>query len=388
MRRTNLQSFFKTVVLGMCLVLGQGISAQPSAPAAVPERFLDQARPAGDGVRLVVFNPIVYNLKGLVALREKGILSVPSLTVVGVFHASQKEDFELSRKFVAENHLDWIKFHTVTAPISEAEVFIKNACTPDVEAILKQADGVIFFGGSDIPAALFGQKTNLLSEVEDPFRNYLELSAIFQLLGGSQAPSAKGLLEARPGFPILGICLGFQSLNVGTGGSLQQDIWSGTYGKKTVEDVIALGPEQWHNNPYKRLYPMDKLMPYNFHTLLLKPKGKFTEVMGFKATDHPRVLSSHHQSLAKLGRGWNTIATSRDGKVVEGIEHRRYPNVLGIQFHTEHPMLWDTEPRFRQKPGDPLTSYNAILAGTPTSLEFNKGIWTWFGARLVESRRH
>ncbi len=378
MRRPLLSNLVKALALGW--LLGLSLLAQ------APERFLDQSRPAGDGVRLVVFNPIVYNLKGLVALREKGILAVPGLRVVGVFHARQKEDFEISRKFVADNHLDWIQFHTVVAPISEAEVYQRNACTPDIEAILKQADGVIFFGGSDIPAALFGQKTNLLSEVEDPFRNYLELSAIFQLLGGSQAPAAKGLLEARPGFPILGICLGFQSLNVGTGGSLQQDIWSGTYRKQSVEDVIALGPEQWHNNPYKRLYPMDKLMPYNFHTLLLKPKGKFTEAMGFKSTDHPRVLSSHHQSLAKLGRGWKTIATSRDGKVVEGIEHTRYPNVLGIQFHTEHPMLWDTEPRFRQKPGDPLTSYNAILAGTPTSLEFNKGIWTWFGKCLVASR--
>ncbi len=378
MRRPLLSNLVKALALG--LMLGLSLLAQ------APERFLDQPRPAGDGVRLVVFNPIVYNLKGLVALREKGILAVPGLRVVGVFHARQREDFELSRKFVADNHLDWIQFHTVVAPISEAEVYQRNACTPDIEAILKQADGVIFFGGSDIPAALFGQKTNLLSEVEDPFRNYLELSAIFQLLGGSQAPAAKGLLETRPGFPILGICLGFQSLNVGTGGSLQQDIWSGTYRKQSVEDVIALGPEQWHNNPYKRLYPMDKLMPYNFHTLLLKPKGKFTEAMGFKSTDHPRVLSSHHQSLAKLGRGWKTIATSRDGKVVEGIEHTRYPNVLGIQFHTEHPMLWDTEPRFRQKPGDPLTSYNAILAGTPTSLEFNKGIWTWFGKCLVASR--
>ena len=378
MRRPLLSNLVKALALG--LMLGLSLLAQ------APERFLDQPRPAGDGVRLVVFNPIVYNLKGLVALREKGILAVPGLRVVGVFHARQREDFELSRKFVADNHLDWIQFHTVVAPISEAEVYQRNACTPDIEAILKQADGVIFFGGSDIPAALFGQKTNLLSEVEDPFRNYLELSAIFQLLGGSQAPAAKGLLETRPGFPILGICLGFQSLNVGTGGSLQQDIWSGTYRMQSVEDVIALGPVQCHNNPYKRLYPMDKLMPYNFHTLLLKPKGKFTEAMGFKSTDHPRVLSSHHQSLAKLGRGWKTIATSRDGKVVEGIEHTRYPNVLGIQFHTEHPMLWDTEPRFRQKPGDPLTSYNAILAGTPTSLEFNKGIWTWFGKCLVASR--
>jgi hypothetical protein len=48
--------------------------------------------------------------------------------------------------------------------------------------------------------------------------------------------------------------------------------------------------------------------------------------------------------------------------------------------------LWNTEPRFRQKPGDPLTSYNAILAGTPPSLEFNKAIWKWFGQKLQQSR--
>jgi hypothetical protein len=33
-----------------------------------------------------------------------------------------------------------------------------------------------------------------------------------------------------------------------------------------------------------------------------------------------------------------------------------------------------------------LTSYRAILEGTPPSLEFNKAIWKWFASRLVESR--
>ena len=378
MSRRRFLNHLKHLVI--CLAVGLALFAQPL------DRFLDQPRPAGDGVRLVIFNPIVHNLRGLVALREKGILVVPGLTVIGVFHVRQQEDFEAARKFVQANRLDWIKFHAVSAEISEPEIFRKNACTPEVETILKKADGIIFFGGSDIPATVFHPKTSLLTEVEDPFRNYLELSTIFQLLGGSQAPDSHALLDARPGFPILGICLGFQSLNVATGGSLIQDIWSEIYGKSTIEDAIALGPEQWHSNPYRRLSPLDKVMAYNFHSLQLKGKGKF-QAMDFKPTDHPRVLSSHHQALGELGSGWVSIATSRDGKVVEAIEHQRFPNVLGIQFHIEHPQLWDTEPRFRQKPGEPLTSYHAILAGSPPSLAFNRAIWTWFGDRLQESRK-
>lgn len=374
----TLGPFLKRLFLFLALCLP--LSAQAL------ERFLDGPRPAGDGPRLVVFNPTVYNIRCLATLRGNGILDVSGLTVIGVYHVRQKEDFEASRAFIREHHLDWFRFHAISAEITEPVLFRKNACTPEFEAIVQKSDGVIFFGGSDIPPSIFHQKTNLLSEVEDPFRNYLELSAIFHLLGGSQNPGSTPLLAARPAFPVLGICLGFQSLNVGTGGTLIQDIWAGIYKKDNVEDVIALGPEQWHDNPYRRLHPLDHLMAYNFHSLQLKGKGKFVQVMGFKSTDHPRVLSSHHQALGSLGRGWIPIATSRDGKVVEAIEHQRFPNVLGVQFHPEHMLLFDTEARFRQKPDDTPTSYQAILAGTPPSLAFNKAIWTWFGARLTESR--
>lgn len=369
--------FLKAMALGLALCL--------SLQAQAPDRFLDQPRPAGDGVRLVVFNPTTHNIKGIAALRAKGILDVPDLTVIGVYHVKQKDDFKDSRQLVREKGLDWFKFHAVSGDLSESTLFKKNACTPEFETILKNADGVIFFGGPDIPSSIFHRKTNLLVEITDPYRHYLELSAIFHFLGGAQDKKSQALLDSRPKFPILGICLGFQSLNVGTGGTLTQDIWSEIYKKAYVEDVIALGAEQWHNNPYQRLYPQDNLMAYNFHTLNLRGKGKLAKELGFKTSDHPKVLSSHHQAIGLLGKGWVTIATSRDGKVIEAIEHKKFPNVLGIQFHPEHPMLWDTEPRFRQKPGDPLTSYNAILAGTPGSLEFNMAIWKWFGEKLKAS---
>lgn len=371
--------FLKAVVFGLacCLALW----------AQAPDRFLDQPRSSDSGIRLVVFNPTVFNIRGLAALRDKGILAVPGLTVIGVYHVKQKDSFEDSKRFVREQGLGWFKFHAVSGGLSEATLFKRNACTPEFEAMLKAADGVVFFGGPDIPSSIFHRKTHLLTEITDPYRHYLELSAIFHFLGGAQDETSHALLDSRPQFPMLGICLGFQSLNVGTGGTLTQDIWSEIYKKAYVEDAIALGAEQWHNNPYSRLYPQDNLMAYNFHTLNLLGKGKLARELGFKTTDHPRVLSSHHQALGQLGKGWTASATSRDGKVIEAIEHKKFPNVLGIQFHIEHPMLWDTEPRFRQKPGDPLTSYNAILAGTPGSLEFNKAIWKWFGEKLEASHR-
>lgn len=354
-------------------------------PAQAPDRYLDQIAASDTNVRLVVFNPEPSNVRALEALRKNLIIDIPNLTVIGVYHVKQTGKFDESRKYVQENNLGWFKFHEVSAEISEPAVFRKNACTPEFEAIVQKADGVIFFGGPDIPPSVFGKKTNLLTEITDPYRHYLELSAVFHFLGGAQDGGFQALLDSRPRFPFLGICLGFQTLNVGTGGTLIQDIWAEVYGKTTVEDAIALGPEQWHTNPYRLLYPLDKLMGYNFHTLQFGDKSQFVTAMGFKTGDHPRILSSHHQAVETLGKDLVAVATSRDGKIIEAIEHKKFPNVLGVQFHPEHPMLWNTEPRFRQKPGDSLTSYNAILTGTPPSLEFNKAIWKWFAARLVES---
>lgn len=58
---------------------------------------------------------------------------------------------------------------------------------------------------------------------------------------------------------MLGICLGSQTLNVGTGGTLFKDVWSEIYGKKYLEGVIQIGRENLHKNPFARLYPEEKL---------------------------------------------------------------------------------------------------------------------------------
>jgi putative glutamine amidotransferase len=368
------------VIFVLCLVaFGQGASA------GAQERFFDTAPAEHPGeTRLTVFYPSVGTLRAVSALKKLGFLDAPGLIVVGVYHVGEATRYDEARKYAADNGMDWVRFHPVSNAISEADLFRRNACTPEFTKIFAGSDGIIFFGGPDIPPSIFGEKTSLLTEIEDPVRHHFELSAIFHLLGGRQDPSFRALLEARPGFPILGICLGCQSLNVGTGGTLVQDIWSEVYGKDDVEDVLALDPQQWHNNPYARLYPQEKLINYNFHRIRLDEKSPFCMAMGFKATDQPRILSSHHQALETMGLGFRPVAVSMDGKVVEAVVNEWFPNVLGVQFHPEHPGLWESEPTRRQAPGDAPFSFRALLEGTPPSFEFNRAIWLWLSRKLAD----
>ncbi len=356
------------------------------SPAQTADRFLDTAADDHPGVRLIIFHPEPYNIRSLQALRDNGFLDVPDLTVVGVYHTGQRSTFSSSKQYVQSNGLDWFKFHAVEAEVSEPVLYRRNNCSSEYEKIFEKADGIIFFGGPDLPPPIYGEKTNLLTEITDPVRHFFEASAVFHLLGGLQDEAFPALLDSRPELPLLAICLGMQTLNVGAGGTLVQDVWSETYGAAVVEDAISLGPEQWHNNPYRKLFPLERLMGPNFHSLQLGSRSVFCRDMGFGAEDHPRILSSHHQAVEKLGKGLVPTATSRDGKVIEAVEHKTYPHVLGVQFHPEHLQLWDAEPRFRLKPGDPPTSYRAILEGSPPSLEFHKKLWGWFADKLAESR--
>lgn len=374
--------WFGAGVLLLSAVLAVPAAAQSGPPPV--DRYLDQAGAGGKEIRIAAFNPVVYNIRCLAELRRQGLLDVPGLTVVGIYHVRQTGDFAESRRYVKEHGLDWFKFHVVTAEVTEDGLFRDNALRREIAAIVNGTDGAVFFGGPDIPPSIYGVKTGLMTEIDDPFRHYLEVSAVFHMLGGSQNQALKPLLAARPNFPVLGICLGFQTINVGTGGTLVQDIWSEIYGCRTVEEAIALGPEQWHNNPYVKLNSLDNKSHYNFHSLELKPDSLFCRQLGYRTSDHPRILSSHHQAVGRLGSGLKVMAVSRDGRIIESVGHTAFPNVLGVQFHPEHYLLWDDQPQFRIKPGEPLTSYKTILDSAPPSLKFNQDIWRWLSGRIRE----
>ncbi len=349
------------------------------------ERFFDTAEITSKDVRLAILHPTVGTIRTLMELRKQGLMTVENLTVIGVYHVKERTNYKGSIAFVKRKKLDWIKFHKLSGKLSKDSLFQKNPCSTEFEIIFKKSDGIIFFGGEDIPPHIFKEKTSLLTHISTPYRHFLELSFIFHLLGGSQDYNFKALLESSPKFPVLGICLGAQSLNVGTGGTLVQDIWSEKYGKKYLEDVIALKKENWHTNPYARLYPEKRLIGNDMHPIKLMEKGIFCQILGFKKEDTPYILSSHHQAVLKRGKGIIIAATTLDGKVVEAIEHEKYPHMLGVQFHPESSLLWDAEKKFRFTLQDEEEkSLRSILDNNPPSFAFHKKIWAWLSQKLKE----
>jgi putative glutamine amidotransferase len=354
-----------------------------------PERFFDTAELSHKEVRLCVFYPSIGSIKALLALRKNAFIDIKELVVIGVYHEKELTNYQESIKFVKANNLDWFKFHQLSAELKPDLLFKENSCTQEFETIFKKSDGIIFFGGPDIPPSLYKKKTSLLTEITDPYRHFLELSFIYHLLGGFQDEKFKGFLESRPQLPVLGICLGSQSLNVGTGGTLIQDIWSEKYGKIYFEDVVDLGRDNWHTNPHFRLHPEEKLFPDNMHPIKLEEKSTFCTAMGFSSADKPYILSAHHQEVDTLGKGFRIAATSLDGRVVEAIEHKIFPNVLGIQFHPEFPVLWDSEAKFKVAPEDKeSTSLRTILENNAPSFEFHRKIWFWFSQKLIENNKN
>jgi putative glutamine amidotransferase len=365
--------------------------------SAIPHGILSlsghpvSGRPLPDKKELVtiaVLYPSVGTIEDLLMLRKERLIDIPDLAVIGVYHEQEKTDYSEAKQYVKANRLDWFSFYPISAPLLADALFRKNACSEEFEKIFERVDGVIFFGGPDIPPSLYREKTSLLTEVTDPYRHFLEISLIFHLLGGYQDEFFTPLLEQCPRFPIFGICLGCQSLAVGTGGALTQDIWSEIYGKSAVEDVIALGKENWHTSPYARLLPRKDLFRYAFHAIKLEAGSKLLRDTGLAEKDTPTILSAHHQQIKKMGKGFHLAASSLDGKVIEAIEHDRFPNVLGVQFHPEMSILYDRDYRIFMSPQDKeAVSLRSRLEPDPTSWAFHRRLWSWVSRAWVESHR-
>ncbi|MGB2906888.1 MAG: gamma-glutamyl-gamma-aminobutyrate hydrolase family protein [Candidatus Aminicenantaceae bacterium] len=350
-------------------------------------RHFDTAPARAEGIRLAILYPSTGSLNALRTLREKGLFSPDELEVVGVFHEAERTEYDRSIAMVEDESLDWIRFHRLSGELNRDNLFGNHGLSGEFRDIFEKSDGIIFFGGADIPPYLYGEETSLLTGIRTPYRHFLELSFMFHLLGGFQDKDFTPFLASAPEFPVLGICLGEQTLNVGTGGTMVQDVAAEIYGARSQEEVIALGRESWHTNPYARLFPEKRLFSYNLHPIRLLPESLFIQELGFSPQDTPFIMSAHHQAVEKLGRGLYPIATSLDGKVVEAIAHKDFPHVLGIQFHPEFPVLWDPEARFKMTPED-TSEFSAfsILQDNPPSKEFHRKLWAWFTARLEGSR--
>jgi len=160
--------------------------------------------------------------------------------------------------------------------------------------------GLLMTGGADIDPARYGRPNQGSINLE-PDRDALEAEAY-------AAASARGV-------PILGICRGFQAINVFRGGTLLQDV-DGHVGAS------------WGHGPATE------------HALRLVPGSRLARILsptrpGAAAT----VNSYHHQAIRAtdlapglLPSAW---AASPEGDLVEGFEATDSRFLLGVQCHPE-----------------------------------------------------
>jgi putative glutamine amidotransferase len=120
-----------------------------------PERFFDNAEPFSDEVRLAILYPSSGSIRAMSELREQGLISLENLTVIGVYHENERTDYQRSIEFVRNNNLRWFKFHKISGELNKDNLFLQNSCSEEFEKIFNKSDGIVFFGGEDIPTATF-----------------------------------------------------------------------------------------------------------------------------------------------------------------------------------------------------------------------------------------
>ena len=166
---------------------------------------------------------------------------------------------------------------------------------------LAEMDGLLLSGGADLVSARYGQPDRGSREIE-PGRDALE----------SEAWAAS---QAR-GVPVVGLCRGFQAVNVFSGGTLLQHV-DGHEGASWGHGAARTHPVRVA--PGTRLARI--LFPTNARGGVLK------------------VNSYHHQAVraADLAPGLvaNAWAGSPAGDLVEGLEAADGRFVIGVQSHPE-----------------------------------------------------
>jgi putative glutamine amidotransferase len=333
---------------------------------------------------LVLTHPTVHNLKTFINLFEKDLVDLADYQIAGVYYEQERYDYTRTATFldtVTNLPVD-IHLHAVDDSLNASSLYEKNLLTDDFRKIFKLSNGIIFFGGPDLPPSTYGEKTNLLTSIYDPQRHYFELSFLFHLLGGKQNGDYQSLLSNDKDYLIYGFCLGMQSMNVATGGTLIQDIPSELYNLQYAEEVLGQDRNKIHRNYHRVLSIDDELLSGNFHQIHFVTDSYLKSFS--KEQILPAVYSNHHQAIKTLGQGFEKIATSLDEKVPEAIQHKKFLNVKGVQFHPEARLLYNQSIEFKLTPEDNDSTTGVEILEEASSKEFHEKFWEDFSKRLNE----
>lgn len=169
-----------------------------------------------------------------------------------------------------------------------------------LDAILGHLDGIIFSGGADISPHYYNESPLHGLGAVQPYRDAFE----FALLGHC--------LDYYT-FPILGICRGFQLLNIYHGGSLYQ----------SLERKKPQGIKHWLIDSYPLEHPA--------HEVIIERESRLCSLLH---KTHLKVNSLHHQGVKTIGQHLKAMGHAPDG-IIEVLEREGDRFVLGAQWHPE-----------------------------------------------------
>lgn len=296
-----------------------------------------QSQVRGTERTLILVHPTVSNIQRFQVLLEEGVFPLPTdYRILGLAHQQESYDYQQSVAYLQQHPGSYpMEIKLLDCTLDTSSIYnLPHPCSGVFEEFFSLANGIIFLGGHDLLPIVYQTPQDLLCQPEDPYRSIWESSFIFHLLGNNRYPQHTAWMARKPEFVILGICLGMQTLNAATGGTLYQDIPARIYGLETLESVRALPPDQMHRNYHRDQHMDTRLSYYHPHRIRFTGDNRISAMAG-NATQHPVVMSSHHQAIQLLSSGWEILATSMDGQVIEAIGHQRYPHVLGVQYHPE-----------------------------------------------------
>lgn len=332
--------------------------------------------------RVFLLHPTVGNIENMLELIRQKVIDIPEMEMIGVYHEKEAFDYTQSEEYLKENKITHYTLMKISGELTPKNIYQENACSPAFNKIVQQADAILFFGGPDIQPALYNRKQHLLTVVTDPYRHLMESSLFFHLLGGSQNPDFKPLLLQKPNLIVRAFCLGMQTMNVATGGTLIQDIPMEVYHISTVEGMLALDAKNRHHNYQNEMNPGCSLDWGMLHPVKILSKGYLHDLCSNMPQQQPYVFSSHHQAAAKLGSNLDVIATSMDGKIVEGLQHRMFKEVIGVQFHPEKASLYLPGSRYIIAPGNEFSLYEQLIKDK--SMEFHLKFWKDFSDKIIK----
>ena len=183
---------------------------------------------------------------------------------------------------------------------------------PDVtgiDALLDAVDGILLTGGrANVHPTHFGVEPDPRHEPYDLDRDAVAL------------PLIRACVER--GVPVLGICRGFQEMNVAFGGSLHPEI------RELPGRVNHRMPRLETGEPH----PDDAVVFGDRHDVRLTPDGAFAKILG---RDCIRVNSLHGQGILDPGKRIVIEGVADDG-TIEAIRILDAPGfALGVQWHAE-----------------------------------------------------